>query len=257
MDEMFVGVMVDFFDKYASDNEYDARADQVVKIIRSQNPKAKNVLELACGTGRFTKRLADAGFVVTATDISQDEVEKAQSKGINATFSVADMSKLDSDREYDVIGCFWESFRYLSDFDACQDTIGRVFRALRAKGLFFVDFACFPPTTGYQGKPRTIDIGNGLCVTQQITIVTRGDYDIRSDVIRYEKNGKDITGTTISWNGKKTLLKPTIERSPVLRIKKEKMVEMLEKAGFKNIEVRSGFVGYPESTLFVAQKNWA
>lgn len=255
MDEMFVGIMVDFFDRYDSEEKYKKRATEAISLIKLYNPDAKQVLELACGTGNFTKQFVDAGFIVTATDISEDEIEKAKQKPINANFSVADMSELDAEGEYDVIGCFWESFRYLPDFDVCQETIRSIFRALKQKGLFLVDFACFPPKLEpLKLSPHTIDVGDGLLITQQVTMQAQGDYDVRSDTIRYERNGEDITGTIIIWNGKKTVLKPTMERSPQLRIKKEKMVEMLEKAGFKVLEVRGGFNGYPESTLFVAQK---
>lgn len=255
MDSMFVGIMATFFDKYDSEEKYKKRASEVVSIINLYNSHAKKVLELACGTGNFTKHLVNAGFVVTATDISQDEIILAKQKKIDAKFSVADMSELSAKKEYDVVGCFWESFRYLPNFKICQDTLKRIFKGLKHDGLFLVDFACFPPTPNpIKLAPKTIDVGEGLFVTQQVTLQTKGNYEIRYDDISYMKNGKDITGTTIIWNEKRTLLKPTMKRAPQLRISKEKMAGMLEKVGFKVVDVRSGFNGYPESTLFVAQK---
>src|SRR3989344_2912415 len=134
-DEFYSGLMVDVFDNITSEEVYKQRAIQVIEIIKLYNPKAKTLLELACGTGNFTRQLAKAKFIIKATDISKDEIDKAIKKGIRATFSAADMSKLKISKEYDVVCCFWESFRYLSSYKIAQDTLKRVFKALKDDGL--------------------------------------------------------------------------------------------------------------------------
>ncbi len=254
-EEFYSGLMVDVFDKITPEKVYKQRATEVIKLIKSYNPKAKTLLELACGTGNFTKQLAQAGFVITATDISKDEIEKARTKGIRATFSVADMSKLSASKKYDIICCFWESFRYLPNYKVCEDTLKRIFKTLNNNGLFFVDFSHFPQ----QDKPfkiptYTIDLGNGLCVLKQTSVLTKGNFDTRWDDMRYELNGKDITGQKIKWNGKTVFLKLKLSRAPLLRITRKKMEQMLANAGFHVLEVRYGFAGFQESMLFVAQK---
>ena len=75
-DEFYSGLMVEAFDKITTEAVYKQRATKIVKLIKRYNPKAKTLLELACGTGNFTKQLAKAGFVITATDISKDEIKK-------------------------------------------------------------------------------------------------------------------------------------------------------------------------------------
>lgn len=255
MDELYAGLMVDVFDNFTTELVYEQRAAEVLALIRSYNPKARKLLELACGTGNFTRQLAKAGFVITATDISKDEIEKARTKRIDAAFSVEDMSELTASKEYDVICCFWESFRYLQSYKVCQNTLTGIFKALKHNGLFFVDFTHFP----VHNKPfkipiNTIDIGKGLRVIKQTSILTKGDFDTRGDTVRYELNGKEITGKKITWNGKSVLLKSELTRAPLLRISRKKMERMLSNAGFHVLEVRYGFSGCPESMLFVAQK---
>lgn len=254
-DEFYSGLMVDVFDKIITEEVYKKRVNEVIKFIKLYNSKARTILELACGTGNFTKQLAQAGFVITATDISKDEIEKAKTKGINATFSVADMSKLRSSKKYNVICCFWESFRYLQSYKVCEDTLKRIFQALDQDGLFFVDFTHFPPhDMPFKIPTYTIDLGNGLHVLKDTYILTKGDFDTRWDEIRYELKGKEITGQKIKWKGKFIFLKPKLMRSPLLRITQERMEKMLKKSGFNILKVRYGFAGYPESMLFVAQK---
>lgn len=256
VDEFYSGLMVDVFDKITTENVYKQRAKEIIALIKKYNLRAKNLLEIACGTGNFTKQLAKAKFSIEATDISKDEIEKAKTKGINASFSVTDMSKLNSLEKYDVICCFWESFRYLRTYNIAQNTLNRIFKALKHEGLFFVDFTDFPPhNKPFKIPTYTIDLGDGLHVLKNTYVLTKGNLDTRWDEMRYEMNGKDITGEKIMWKGETILLKPKLIRAPLLRIGREKMEKMLKKAGFKVLEVRHGFSGCPESMLFVSKKN--
>jgi SAM-dependent methyltransferase len=52
------------------------------------------VLELGCGTGNDAARLADAGFSVTAVDLSEAAVDQARARyGSKARFAVADIAE--------------------------------------------------------------------------------------------------------------------------------------------------------------------
>lgn len=254
-DEFYSGLMVDVFDRITTEAVYKQRAAEVIALIKQYTPKAKTLLELACGTGNFTKQLARARFVITATDISKDEIEKARTKGIHAIFSVADMSKLRTSKKQDIICCFWESFRYLPRYKVCEDTLKRISKTLNQNGLFFADFTHFPPhDKPFKIPAYTIKLENGLWVVKQTSVLTKGNLDTRWDDMRYRLNGKDITGEKIEWNGKRVFLKPKLSRTPLLRITRKKMENMLANAGFRVLEVRYGFAGCQESMLFVAQK---
>ena len=255
MDEFYSGLMVDAFDNIVSEKTYQERAAEVVARIKKHSANATDLLELACGTGNFTAQLAKEGFTITATDIASDEIEKAKTKNINASFDVADMSELSETNAYDVVCCFWESLRYLPSYEVCEGTLRKIHAALREKGLFFVDFTHFPPhDIPFAIPDYTIDIGNGMRIIKRTSILTKEDHDTRWDEIRYELEGEDVTGQTINWNGKPYLLKPKLVRAPLLRIPKEKMQEMLARAGFDILEIKHDFAGCYESMLFVAQK---
>jgi len=255
MDEFYQELMIEAFDNIASDETYEKRATEIITLIKSHNPKAHNLLELACGTGNFTKQLAKQKFIITATDISKDEIAKAKTKKIRAKFSVGDMSKLNAKERYDVVCCFWESFRYLPNHKVCIDTLKRISNSLKKKGLFFVDFTDFPPhNTPFKIPTYNINIGKGLQIQKDTFILTKGNKDTRWDEIRYKLNEKDVTGQKIEWNGKKVYLKPKLSRAPLLRISEEQMKYMLVKAGFEVLEIRHGFAGCYESMLFVVKK---
>jgi SAM-dependent methyltransferase len=55
---------------------------------------ARSILELGCGTGNDAARLASAGYLVTAIDLSAEAIGHAQARfGSMATFMVADMTQ--------------------------------------------------------------------------------------------------------------------------------------------------------------------
>jgi len=73
------------------------------------NVKNKNVLDLACGQGYFSKILADKGARVTGIDISEDLISIAKEKFENQTiqFLVRDGSNLEGikDNQFEAVVC--------------------------------------------------------------------------------------------------------------------------------------------------------
>ena len=56
--------------------------------------RVRSILELGCGTGHDAARLADAGYSVTAIDLSGEAVDQARARyGSMARFVVADMTR--------------------------------------------------------------------------------------------------------------------------------------------------------------------
>jgi len=73
--------------------------------------KDKSVLEIACGTGYWTKTISKAADKVLAIDYSQEVIEVAKSKNINAEFIVDDAFSLSKVEGIFDGGCanFWFS----------------------------------------------------------------------------------------------------------------------------------------------------
>ena len=84
----------------------DRAYDELCRRIRKHLTDADSVLELACGTGQLTYRLAGDVKSWTATDFSPNMVEEAknQGTGANIEFSVADATALIyEDQSFDAV----------------------------------------------------------------------------------------------------------------------------------------------------------
>lgn len=98
------------------------KATPVLQSIFSK----KEVLEIACGTGYWTERIADTATSVHATDINNSVVEIAKSKRYKnrVTFEIADLYNFSSGKKYEsLFGGFIWSHIPLQDLDRFIDNV--------------------------------------------------------------------------------------------------------------------------------------
>ncbi len=102
-----------------------------------------SLLDLACGTGEVSIRLAKEGFQVTGVDLSEDMLSVAQTKakkeGLRVPFYQQNMAELEGLGEFDIISIFCDSLNYLQFENEVTDTFAKVFRHLKNGGIFLFD----------------------------------------------------------------------------------------------------------------------
>ncbi|HEX9959683.1 MAG TPA: class I SAM-dependent methyltransferase [Pyrinomonadaceae bacterium] len=111
------------------------KATELFQALFSQ----KTVLEIACGTGYWTERIAETAASVFATDINESVIEIAgERQKKNITFAVADMYSFTPAEKYDgVFGGFIWSHILLQDLDKF---IEKVKSFLKSNGtIVFID----------------------------------------------------------------------------------------------------------------------
>lgn len=122
------------------------------------------VLELCCGSGRITMKLAKAGFDITAVDLSEDMLAnlKQQLEGNyrrvkkNVKFIAADMNKLELEERFNLIIIGATSIRLMeNDFTAF---FNKMYDLLKDGGSLFFDFEDMPILTnkGIEEGPMTV-----------------------------------------------------------------------------------------------------
>ncbi|QOR65603.1 class I SAM-dependent methyltransferase [Cytobacillus suaedae] len=133
------------YDELMKDIDYN----QWISFVKESLPgeltsKSKlRVLDLACGTGELSVRLADEGYEVTGVDLSEEMLavagEKAMEKGKQITLFQQNMMELEGHEKFDVILCFCDSLNYLGSSDEVRQTFQCIFNQLVDGGLFLFD----------------------------------------------------------------------------------------------------------------------
>ena len=104
-------------------------------VVRLLNPQpGERILDLGCGDGVLTKKIAGTGAKVVGIDGSADMIAAARRNGVNAT--VGDAHKLDFDAEFDAV--FSNAVLHWIKRDA-DLAIDAVYRAMKPGGRFVAE----------------------------------------------------------------------------------------------------------------------
>ena len=106
------------------------------------NLKTKgSALDLACGTGRLTEKLANSGLHVTGLDISQSMIDYAiaKSKGLNINYVHGDVQNFRLKHKYDLITMAGNAFQALLTDTDQRAMFACVKAHLKLDGVFVFD----------------------------------------------------------------------------------------------------------------------
>lgn len=132
----FGGNIPENYDRYLGPYLFEPYAQDIAERIKS--PDAKNILEIACGTGRVTKHLRKLypyTVKITATDINPDMLTVAKKNIVDNSieYKVADAQELPfADDTFDVIVC---QFGYMFVPDKTK-AFSEAYRVLKKGGCF-------------------------------------------------------------------------------------------------------------------------
>ncbi len=103
------------------------------------------VVEWGAGTGRLAVPLADAGFNVTAAEISNNMLEKGRDKGNAIEWIRGDMCKVTLGRRYGLAICAFNSFLCLLSLDDGLAFLRNAREHLKPDGLLAIEVSAFSP----------------------------------------------------------------------------------------------------------------
>jgi SAM-dependent methyltransferase len=141
-------------------------------FIRQASPKAKNVLELGCGTGSVLKHLAKE-YDVCGLDLSKTMLSIAQEKVPQARLSRQDMVRFNLRETFDVICCVFDSVNHLLSFAAWKKLFVNVYRHLSDEGTFIFDVNTRKKLDRHiAGPPWVHQFGDNLLI-MKVTAIRR------------------------------------------------------------------------------------
>lgn len=129
-----------FYSQALTEARTEAEVAALVKYLELDQPAS--ILDLACGFGRHTNRLAALGHRMTGIDLTPGFLEiarrDAQARGVQVEYRQGDMRDLDDQEKFERVMLVFTAFGYFED-EGNLLVLKNVARALKPGGLFVFD----------------------------------------------------------------------------------------------------------------------
>ena len=153
----------------------------LLKLLKKEHPKAKNLLELACGSGTVLGPLS-AKYDVTGVDVSKPMLERARSSILHAELHLADIRSLRLKKKYDLVICVFDSINHIHKFSDWQRVFKVASKHLKEDGLFIFDMNTKEKFKNYIEESPLVADEDGDTVIFEVTKEQGDKYDLN---IRY------------------------------------------------------------------------
>jgi ubiquinone/menaquinone biosynthesis C-methylase UbiE len=137
------GAFARHYDALTKNIDYKRRAEYFARLVKAHMPKAKLVLDLACGTGSLAFELEQKGFEVIAADASPDMLgeaaRKAAERNSRVLFLNQPMESLDLYGTVDATVCALDSVNHLGGKANWLKAFKKVALFTNPGGMFIFD----------------------------------------------------------------------------------------------------------------------
>jgi SAM-dependent methyltransferase len=138
---------VDGLEVYADadfyDQEFEGRVHEIPFYLARARACAGPVLEVACGTGRLTIPLAQAGIPIAGLDVSPAMIDRAREKSaalrLDIDWRLQDARRMDLGRRFAMIFMATNALQHLEDLDSLLSFLERARGHLEPKGTLIFD----------------------------------------------------------------------------------------------------------------------
>lgn len=130
------------YDRWMRNIPYTKWSKRIIEILHSYGINEGIVLDLGCGSGRITRKLADAGYDMIGIDASEDmlfEATEKSKKYEDILFLCQDMREFELYGTVNAIVCCCDTINYLSDTEELTEVFKLVNNYLDPNGLFIFD----------------------------------------------------------------------------------------------------------------------
>jgi SAM-dependent methyltransferase len=129
-----------FYDRFTQDYEYERWLEEIETWALAHGLESRNLLDVACGTGKSFEPMLNHGYAVTACDISPAMVARARRKSAGAAdVVVADMRRLPWRSQFHLMTCLDDAVNYLLEESDLMAALSSMRNALRPGGILVFD----------------------------------------------------------------------------------------------------------------------
>ena len=201
---------------------YDEIADYYSRIIREMTDGTR-VLDIGCGTGNLTVRLAEKGFEVTGMDASPDMLMYAAQKSADIMWISRNMDAEDFGVRADAVISTLDSINHLSDKAAAERCFRAAAQCLESGGAFVFDVnTVFKHREVLAENTFVYDVDGVYCVWNNTFDPGDNGVDIDLDLFFEREDGSYERGG---------------ESFREIAFTEDELREMLKRSGFEAVNV--------------------
>ncbi len=129
-----------FYSDMLTEERTDVEVAALVRLLELDRPM--KILDLACGFGRHTNRLAALGHQMTGVDLTPGFIELARQdaarRNVQVDYYQGDMRQIDYENEFDRVMLIFTAFGYFEDNENLL-VVQKIAKALKPGGLLVFD----------------------------------------------------------------------------------------------------------------------
>lgn len=141
---MAYGEFAKIYDELINEDiNYDEMVERILELCSDNNIEFNDYLDIACGTGNVTIRIAKHFKNIYGVDLSEDMLreafEKFKDARIRGKIICQDMTNLSLNNKFDLITSVLDSTNYITDLEDLKSYFKGVYDHLKDNGLFIFD----------------------------------------------------------------------------------------------------------------------
>lgn len=224
------GEFAQVYDELMNDFDYGSWYEYIEDILIKYNRKPKNILEMACGTGNLSEKLAENGYKLTCFDLSEDMLVMADgklNKYKNVRLLKQNMVDFDLGEKYELILSVCDSINYILKEDDLYRSFKNVYDHLEDGGLFVFDINSHYKLTEIIGNNTFVEDRENIFYTWE------NYYDREEEIVEF------YLTFFVSEDGEnfQRFNEDHIEKA----WRKEEIIGLLKKAGFISVDCLEAF----------------
>ena len=162
------------YDLYYSWLDYETHAETVRARIEQHKPGARTLLDLGCGTARYTEQMV-RWYEVEGLDISESMLTVANRRMPATTFHMADMTDFALGETYDAMICMFSSIAYVTSLRDLSRMVRCCAQHLNPGGVLIIEPWFTPDVWNEHHVGSRVVEGDGLTVARIDTSVMEGN----------------------------------------------------------------------------------
>ena len=243
-DERGYGDFAAVYDLLTTNVPYDKIAEYYAKIL-CKITSGRRLLDMGCGTGNLTIRLAERGFDVIGQDASSEMLAIAAEKSSEVQWICQNMAETELGEEVDAVISTLDSINHLESAEEIAACFASAAANLKCGGAFVFDVnTIYKHRDILANNTFVYDVDGAYCVWQNEFCAEDNGVSIDLDIFFEEEDGSYTRGG---------------ESFREIALSVDEMKKMLEETGFAVVEIHEYLTQNPpsehsEKLLFVAKK---